>query len=78
MKFFVGYKTCCMNEMNKPKQRDDNNALQSSELYNRPGSTEHNDYRILGKNEGLTVGGGKDNDEDKNKTQEQQQTDDND
>jgi hypothetical protein len=39
-----------MDKKNNSEQQENYNAEQSSEFYNRPGSTEHNDYRINSKN----------------------------
>ena len=43
--------------MNKQERTEQENRdlLRSSEFYNRPGSTEHNDYRISGGDKKLPV-----------------------
>jgi hypothetical protein len=43
-----------MDNKNNPEQQENRNE-QSSEFYNRAGSTEHNDYHISGKNENLSA-----------------------
>jgi hypothetical protein len=44
-----------MNKKDKVENQENRDNQQPSEFYNRPGSTEHNDYRISGKNENLSV-----------------------
>lgn len=45
-----------MEKANNPTPQRDGDTQSSSELYNRPGSTEHNDYRISGNKEGVASG----------------------
>jgi len=44
-----------MNKKNNSEQKENRTVEQSSEFYNRPGSTEHNDYRINSKNKNLSA-----------------------
>jgi hypothetical protein len=44
-----------MDKQNRPEGLGKDDNLRSSEFYNRPGSTEHNDYRIGAKSKKISA-----------------------